>query len=191
MTAQEALLKIKAMFAEAQPAVEAPEVAVSNFAEYVLASGVKVMVDKLEIGGKVTIVDEQGNEAPAPVGEHTLADGTVIVLDETGTILEIKTPEVEIEAPETEVELMKKKVAEMEAKIEEMKNYKKEAEVKMSENIAQINDKFSKAITELTDVVIELTKTPSAQPTQPKEVFNKHFESKNDKISRFLSNYAK
>ncbi len=189
MTAQEALLKIKAMFAEAQ---QAPEVAVSNFAEYVLASGVKVMVDKLEIGGKVTIVDEQGNEAPAPVGEHTLADGTVIVLDEAGTILEIKTPEVEveIEAPETEVELMKKKVAEMEAQIEELKSYKKEAEVKMSENLAQMSDKFSKAITELTDVVIELTKTPSAQPTQPKEA-NKHFESKNDKISRFLSNYAK
>lgn len=186
MTAQEALLKIKAMFAEAQ---QAPEVAVSNFAEYVLASGVKVMVDKLEVGGKVTIVDEQGNEAPAPVGEHTLADGTVIVLDEAGTILEIKTPEVEV--PETEVELMKKKVAEMEAQIEALKSYKKEAEVKMSENLAQMSDKFSKAITELTDVVIELTKTPSAQPTQPKEVFNKHFESKNDKISRFLSNYAK
>ncbi len=189
MSPQEALLKIKAMFAEAQAA---PEVAVANFAEYVLASGVKVMVDKLEVGGKVTLLDEAGNEVPAPVGEHTLADGSVIVLDETGTILEIKVPEVEveIEAPESEVELMKKKVAEMEAQIEELKSYKKEAEVKMSENIAQMNDKFSKAISELTDVVIELTKTPSVAPTQPKQ-FTKHFESKNDKISRFLSNYAK
>ncbi len=106
MSPQEALLKIKAMFAEQT----APEVAVANFAEYVLASGVKVMVDKLEVGGKVTLLDEAGNEVPAPVGEHTLADGSVIVLDETGTILEIKVPEVEveIEAPESEVELMKK-----------------------------------------------------------------------------------
>ena len=191
MSPQEALQKIKAMFAEQQEVV-APEVAVSQFAEYVLASGVKVMVDKLEVGGKVTLLDENGNEAPAPAGEHTLADGSVIVLDETGTILEIKTPEVEveIEAPETEVELMKKKVAEMEAQIEALKGYKKEAEVKMSENLAQMSDKFSKAITELTDVVIELTKTPSAAPTQPKESV-KHFASKNDKISRFLSNYAK
>lgn len=187
MSPQEALLKIKAMFAEQQEVV-APEVAVSQFAEYVLASGVKVMVDKLEVGGKVTLLDENGNEAPAPAGEHTLADGSVIVLDETGTILEIKTPE--IEAPESEVELMKKKVAEMEAQIEALKGYKKEAEVKMSENLAQMSDKFSKAITELTDVVIELTKTPSAAPTQPKESV-KHFPSKNDKISRFLSNYAK
>lgn len=192
MTPVEALQKIKAMFAEAtiEPSVDAPEVAVSQFAEYVLASGVKVMVDKLEVGGKVTLLDENGNEAPAPAGEHTLADGSVIVLDEAGTILEIKTPEVEIEAPETEVELMKKKVAEMEAQIEALKGYKKEAEVKMSENLAQMSDKFSKAITELTDVVIELTKTPSAAPTQPKESV-KHFASKNDKISRFLSNYAK
>jgi hypothetical protein len=192
MSPQEALLKIKAMFAEAtiEPSVDAPEVAVANFAEYVLASGVKVMVDKLEVGGKVTLLDEAGNEVPAPAGEHILADGSVIVLDETGTILEIKVPEVEIEAPESEVELMKKKVAEMEAQLEALKGYKKEAEVKMSENIAQMNDKFSKAISELTDVVIELTKTPSVAPTQPKQ-FTKHFESKNDKISRFLSNYAK
>ena len=192
MSPQEALLKIKAMFAEAtiEPSVDAPEVAVANFAEYVLASGVKVMVDKLEVGGKVTLLDEAGNEVPAPAGEHILADGSVIVLDETGTILEIKVPEVEVEAPESEVELMKKKVAEMEAQLEALKGYKKEAEVKMSENIAQMNDKFSKAISELTDVVIELTKTPSVAPTQPKQ-FTKHFESKNDKISRFLSNYAK
>lgn len=189
MSPQEALLKIKAMFAEQQEVV-APEVAVANFAEYVLASGVKVMVDKLEVGGKVTLLDEAGNEVPAPAGEHTLADGSVIVLDETGTILEIKVPEVEVEAPESEVELMKKKVAEMEAQLEALKGYKKEAEVKMSENLAQLNEKFSKAISELTDVVIELTKTPSVAPTQPKQ-FTKHFESKNDKISRFLSNYAK
>ncbi len=138
MSPQEALLKIKAMFAEAQAT---PEVAVANFAEYVLASGVKVMVDKLEVGGKVTLLDEAGNEVPAPAGEHTLADGSVIVLDETGTILEIKVPEVEveIEAPESEVELMKKKVAEMEAQLEALKGYKKEAEVKMSENLAQMN----------------------------------------------------
>jgi hypothetical protein len=186
MSPQEALLKIKAMFAEQT----APEVAVANFAEYVLASGVKVMVDKLEVGGKVTLLDEAGNEVPAPVGEHTLADGSVIVLDETGTIFEIKVPEVEIEAPESEVELMKKKLAEMEAQIEALKSYKKEAEVKMNENIKEMSDKFSKAISELTDVVIELTKTPSVAPTQPKQ-FTKHFESKNDKISRFLSNYAK
>jgi hypothetical protein len=186
MSPQEALLKIKAMFAEQQEVVT-PEVAVANFAEYVLASGVKVMVDKLEVGGKVTMLDAAGNETPAPAGEHTLADGSVLVLDESGTILELKVAEEK--KPESEVDLMKKKVDEMEAQLEALKSYKKEAEVKMSENLAQMSDKFSKAISELTDVVIELTKTPSVAPTQPKESV-KHFASKNDKISRFLSNYV-
>ena len=187
MTPQEALLKIKAMFAEAQPSPVA-----ATFAEYVLASGAKVMIDKLELGGKVSLVDEMGNEAPAPAGEHYLADGTKIVLDETSTIVEVVAPEVEmpeVEAPEAEneVEMMKKKIATMEAQLEELKNGKAATEVKMQENA----EKFSKAINELTDVVIELTKTPSAQPTAPKEVFNKHFDSKSDKISRFLNTYAK
>ena len=187
MSPQEALLKIKAMFAEQQQV--APEVAVSTFAEYVLADGVKVMVDKLEVGGKVTVVDANGNEAPAPAGEHQLADGTVLVVDETGTITEVKPVEAP-EAPETEVELMKKKVAEMETQIAELKKDKQGVEQKMNENVKEMSDKFSKAISELTDVVIELTKTPSVAPSQPKESV-KHFASKNDKISRFLSNYAK
>lgn len=190
MTAQEALLKIKAMFAEAAETPEVP--AVASFAEYALASGAKVMIDKLEVGGKVSLVDDLGNESPAPAGEHILADGTKIVLDEASTILEIVAPEVEveIEAPETpsEIEMMKKKVAEMEAQIEDLKKGKSGIEAKMSESA----DKFSKAITELTDVVIELSKAPSASPTEtPKEAFNKHFESKNDKVSRFLNMYAK
>jgi prefoldin subunit 5 len=121
-----------------------------------------------------------------------LADGTKIVLDEASTILEIEAPEVEVpevEVPEapSEIELMKKKVAEMEAQLEDLKKDKKGMEVKMSESA----DKFTKAITELTDVVIELSKAPSAQPQTPKEAFNKHIESKNDKISRFLNMYAK
>ena len=57
--------------------------------------------------------------------------------------------------------------------------------------MAEQSAKFSQAIQELTDVVIELTKTPSVEPTQPKEAFNKHIESKNDKISRFLNLYTK
>lgn len=182
MTAQEALLKIKAMFAEAQP-----EVVAASFAEYVLASGAKVMIDKLELGGKVSLVDEAGNETPAPAGEHMLADGTTIYLDENATIVKIETPEVPVEEPVSEVELLKKKVSEMEAQLADYGKKKDEAQVKMAEQA----DKFSKAIQELTDVVIELTKTPSVQPTEPKEVFNKHFESKNDKISRFLNLYTK
>lgn len=53
-----------------------------------LKDGTEVEVTELEIGGIVTI---QG--VPAPIGEHELEDGTIIVLGDNGVILEIKMAE--------------------------------------------------------------------------------------------------
>jgi hypothetical protein len=193
MTPLEALLQIKQMFAEMPPApVEAQEIEVSiepaapEYKEYVLKNGAKVKMDKLEVGGKVMLVDDAGQESPAPAGEHELADGMIIVLDESSVITEIKQPE----APTEEVvdEELKKKIAEMEAQIEDMKKGKKAQEVKMAEAEA----KFSAAIKELTDVVLQLIQTPSADATEkPKQTFNKVTMSKDARINNFLSKYAK
>lgn len=190
MTPIEVLNKIKGMFQEAgelQPAVPSVQpVAMAD--EYVLKSGTKVLIDKLEVGGKVTIKDESGVEQPAPQGEHELADGTKIYLDENGTITEIALPEVEIveapiaDAPSVEVEAMKKKIMEMESDLENMKlaYKKKEDESKMTES------KFSKAITDLTDVVVGLCQTGAVDPEPQSNKFHMHVESKSDKIGRFL-----
>jgi len=144
-------------------------------------------MDKLEVGGKVMLVDDAGQESPAPAGEHELADGMIIVLDENSVITEIKQPEA---APVEEVvdEELSKKIAEMEAQIEDMKKGKKAQEVKMAEAEA----KFSAAIKELTDVVLQLIQTPSADATEkPKQTFNKVVPSKDARINNFLSKYAK
>ena len=82
MTTLEAINKIKQMFAEAGELPMASVEPTQSFAEYSLKSGAKVMIDKLEVGGKVSLIDEGGNESPAPAGEHELIDGSVIVLDE-------------------------------------------------------------------------------------------------------------
>ena len=127
MTTLEAINKIKQMFAEAGELPVASVEPTQSFAEYSLKSGAKVMIDKLEVGGKVSLVDEAGVETPAPAGEHELIDGTIILLDENATILEIKVPEME--APEVEVEvevpvaedLMKKKIEEMQKQLDEIK----------------------------------------------------------------------
>ena len=58
---------------------------------YSLEDGTKIMIDKLEVGGKVTLEDG----SPAPAGEHTLADGSTVVLAEGGVIAEIMPKEVE------------------------------------------------------------------------------------------------
>lgn len=194
MTPLEALLQIKQMFAEMpQQPVQAQEVEVSiepaapEYKEYVLKSGAKVKIDKLEVGGKVMLVDDAGNEMPAPAGEHELADGMVIVLDESATIVEIKQPEVEEEVPAIEEEL-KKKIAEMQSELENLKSGKKKDEEKM----AEVEAKFSKAISELTDVVVGLIQTPSVDPTESnKQNFNKAVPSKDSRISTFLAKYAR
>jgi hypothetical protein len=190
MTPIEVLGKIKAMFQEAGelpnaiPSVE--PVALAD--EYVLKNGTKVLIDKLEIGGKVTIKDESGIESPAPEGEHELADGTKIYVDSLGVITGIELPEIapEIEPSESatvvEVEAMKKKIQEMASELENMKlSYQKKSdETKMSES------KFSKAISDLTDVVVGLCQTPAVDPQPQSNAFHVHVESKADKVSKFL-----
>jgi hypothetical protein len=103
MTPKEAVEKIKSMIfgdEEKQMATPAPAEP-QKFMEYKLKSGAVVSIDKLEVGGSVTL-----NGEPAPDGEHEFEDGAKIVTA-GGLITEVKQPEV---APvvEVEVDAMKK-----------------------------------------------------------------------------------
>jgi hypothetical protein len=187
MTTLEAINKIKQMFAEAGELPSA--IPLQSMAEYTLKSGAKVMIDKFEVGGKVTLVDEGGNEVPAPVGDHELIDGSVITLDENSMILSIKVPEVELpEAPEVEIESNKHEEEDMmKKKIEEMQKQLDEIKMAYDAKLASQEAKFSKGMSDISDVLVQLLNTPSANATEaPKEKFNQHIEKKEDKISRFL-----
>ena len=190
MTTLEAVKMIKQMFTEAGQLPVASAEPLQSFAEYTLKSGAKVMIDKLEVGGKVTLVDEGGSEVPAPAGEHELADGSVILLDENSIITEIKVPEVKLpEVPEVEISVESKKVEEdmMKKKIEEMQKQLDEIKMAYDAKLASQEAKFSKGMSDVSDVLIQLLNTPSANATEaPKEKFNQHIERKEDKISRFL-----
>jgi hypothetical protein len=188
MTTLEAINKIKQMFAEAGELPSA--MPLQSMAEYTLKSGAKVMIDKFEVGGKVTLVDEGGNEVPAPVGDHELIDGSVITLDDNSIITAIKVPEVELpEVPEVEISVESKKVEEdmMKKKIEEMQKQLDEIKMGYDAKLASQEAKFSKGMSDISDVLVQLLNTPSANATEaPKEKFNQHIERKEDKISRFL-----
>ena len=190
MTTLEAVKMIKQMFTDAGQLPVASAEPLQSFAEYTLKSGGKVMIDKLEVGGKVTLVDEGGSEVPAPAGEHELADGSVILLDENSIITEIKVPEVELpEVPEVEISVESKKIEEdmMKKKIEEMQKQLDEIKMAYDAKLASQEAKFSKGMSDVSDVLIQLLNTPSANATEaPKEKFNQHIERKEDKISRFL-----
>lgn len=76
----------------------------------VLADGTEVFSPDAEfsVGSELFIKDGDGNPVPAPDGEHTTAEGKMIVVA-GGVITEIKEPEVE--APEVEIEIEEEKQA--------------------------------------------------------------------------------
>jgi hypothetical protein len=88
MNYQETINKIKQLFEAAAPEVGVAPVSpdVTTLTDYILQDGTKISVDKLEVGGMVTI-----NGTPAPDGEHQLQDGTIIQT-QSGSIVEISTP---------------------------------------------------------------------------------------------------
>lgn len=194
MTTLEAINKIKQMFAEAGELPVASAEPTQSFAEYSLKSGAKVMIDKLEVGGKVALIDESGNQTPAPAGKHELIDGSEIVLDDNSVILSVKVPEqegpqVEIDSKKEEEDMMKKQGEDMmKKKIEEMQKQLDEIKMGYDAKFASQELKFSKGISDISDVLVQILQTPSANATeQPKDKFNQHVESKDDKVSRFLA----
>ena len=184
MNAKDAIMQIRALF-EDMPQVEAPAPAEApieevpvTFAEYSLMDGTKVMISELAIGGEVTLADG----TPAPMGEHQLADGTQIELDETSKIVSIETPEVEAEiADETPAEMGKKmdeKMAdEIAALVSENENLKTQ--------VAQLEAKVKNGFSQVAELIEALTKTPNAEPiAQPRNNFGSNVTTKDMKYER-------
>jgi hypothetical protein len=195
MNAQEAILKIKALFednvapveveAEVAPMVEETKV---EMAEYSLMDGTKVEISALEIGGSVTLADG----SVAPMGDHELMDGTEITLDENGIIIAIET-KVEEVLPEvdTEVEASKeedKKMAEMaeqfEAKFAELVEAKEAAEQK----VLDLENKVKEGFAQVADLIMALSNVPTADPIQKPNGFSEFVSNKDIKEER-LSKY--
>jgi len=195
MNAQEAILKIKALFednvapveveAEVAPMVEETKV---EMAEYSLMDGTKVEISALEIGGSVTLADG----SVAPMGEHELMDGTQITLDENGIIIAIES-KVEEVLPEvdTEVEASKeedKKMAEMaeqfEAKFAELVQAKEAAELR----VLELENKVKQGFAQVAEIIEALSNTPSADPIQKPNGFSEFVSNKDIKEER-LSKY--
>jgi spore coat protein CotH len=163
MKATEILQKLKEQFAElvAQPTQTQMETITGT-----LMDGTVIEVTSLEVGGIVTI-----EGVPAPVGEHTLSDGTVVVLGENGAIMEIK-PMIE----EMPIEATMPKVEDMSAKFSTLENSTNEKfatyETKFASyetKFAEYESKLNKA-TQLIEGLMNLTKTLAETPTGTPDV---------------------
>jgi hypothetical protein len=183
----ELLQKVKALVFEEQmpaaPAVEPKAPEKKEFGGYMLKDGTEVYIDKLEVGGVVSI--EKETVAPAPAGEHTLADGTVIVVGEGGVISEVKpAPAAEPEAPAAE-DLGKKyddKFAAYDAKFSALETE--------NVNLKAAFAKSEEAIKGLFELVEKLVKEPTTEPSEPVRSgfkFGKQIENKEEKLNSIIN----
>ena len=190
MNAQEAILKIKALFEDnAAPVeeVQAEETKVDEtkveMAEYSLMDGTKVEISALEVGGSVTIEGQ-----PAPAGDHELMDGTEITLDENGKIIAIET-KVEDVNPEAEVEAkddkkMEDMAEQFNASIAELVEAKRVSD----EKVLELENKVKQGFAQVAELIEALSNTPSTDPIQRPNSFNS-FINTNDIKSQRLDKY--
>jgi len=150
-----------------------------TFSEAVLKNGVKIMTpgDEFEVGAEVLVVGE-GENTPAPDGEHELEDGTVVITED-GKITEIKIAEdvepeveVEIETEEKEDEMEEEVVEEVEEVEEDLKEKIKALEEKLKEMEKNqeklINEKLNKVVEATEFLVDEFSKMPGGDKVEIK-----------------------
>ena len=191
MNAQEAILKIKALFEDNAAPVKEDEADMTKveetkveMAEYSLMDGTKVEISALEVGGLVTIEGQ-----PAPAGDHELMDGTEITLDENGKITEIETKVVEA-SPEVDTEVeagadyKDKKMQEMaeqfEAKIAELIEAKNVSDAK----VLDLENKVKQGFAQVAELIEALSNTPSEDPIKKPNSFNEFVNTKGIKEQR-------
>lgn len=107
-----------------------------------LVDGTKVEAEVFEAGANVFLIGGDGEQIAAPVGEHKLEDGRILVIEEEGVIKELKAEEAKIEieaAAEEDKEMTMKDITEMVSALrEEMELMKQEMGKKqeMAEEVA-------------------------------------------------------
>lgn len=134
---------------------------------------------------EIFVVGQDGADVPAPVGEHKLETGEVIVVTEEGKIAEIKKEEekieVEIEAekdmPKEEKPNLEEEMSSMKSKYEDLEKKVEEMAKKMDE-MGKANEKMSQALNLSAQVLETLAKEPSADPIQKPNNFHSQLKNK-------------
>ena len=180
MEAKKALEQIKSLlFSENVAEVVSQEEVTIEFAEGVLADGTIVKFDKLEAGGIISVVTPDG-EIPAPVGEHELEDGTIVIVTEEGIIAEVKMVEADENEVEVEVEMSEEDenpiVAEEEVIAEPQVDRFAEISEAFNSKLAEVESKVD-LLNDVTKKLVEFmdafAKVETAQETQaPKNAFS-------------------
>ncbi len=174
-----------------------------KFEQITLENGAVLEAEVFEAGNEVFVVSGD-DRVPAPVGEHILSDGRVLVITEEGLIAEIKeaaAEEVEEEKIEVEVEASAEEATEL-AEVEVKEEVPAVAAIveKVLEEIAMMREEM-KAMREemggyakkeeMAAVKAELSAAPAAKPIkhnpETKQVNKVEFNRPAKAIDRVLA----
>jgi len=128
-----------------------------------LANGIVVEAESFEAGQNVFLIGEDDEKVAAPVGEHELEDGKILVIEEEGVIKEIKDAAEEV--TETEEPVAEEESTEMAE--EEMAYVSKEeftaAIDEIKEMIAAMMPKEEQSAEEVVEEKVEMSEVPAAK----------------------------
>lgn len=149
-----------------------------------LKDGITVLeAESFEAGQPVFIIAENGEKIPAPIGDHELEDGKILVITEEGIIAEIKEVMAEEETPEVEVNV------EAEMSNEELvKSIVTSMSIEVAKQIESIRTELTAQIAEVKTTQVEVKASTKAKP-EVKETSNKNVKlTRNQKILNNLKN---
>ena len=175
MNLNEVFKKIEMALTPSEEAAPVEEVKV-ELAMMRLANGVMIEAESFEAGQNVFLVGEDEEKVAAPVGEHELEDGRVLVIEEEGVIAEIREAVVE-EAPEVEVEV--EQAAEEEVEMNYVTKEEFESAIgEIKEMIAAMMPQEEEMSVEEPKVEMSIDEAPAAKkvaaaPVEKKAEFNR------------------
>ena len=160
MNINEIVNAIKDGFASIKLSNETEQVEVA-MATMMLKDGVTVLeAESFDAGVPVFIVAENGDKVPAPIGEHELEDGRILVITEEGMIAEIKEVMVEeVPVEEAPVEMTSEnQFAEL------VKSIVTSMSVEVAKQIESVRTELSAQIAEVKTSQVEVKASTKAKP---------------------------
>lgn len=184
MNLQEVFKKIEMALTPSEEATpEVQEEVKVEMANMRLANGVLLEAESFEAGQNVFLVGEDEEKVAAPVGEHELEDGRVLVIVEEGVIAEIREAVAEAASEEVEQSANEEAPVQEEMAEEEVEmNYvtKEEFGAAIDEIKAMIEDmgkdKEEMSVEEKVEMSIDeapAAKKVAAAPVEKKAEFNR------------------
>jgi hypothetical protein len=189
MNAKEALVQIKNLLF-----TEAEKKAAFALVEGKLVDGTAVAYD-LE-AGDIFVIGEDGVQIPAPVGEHQLESGEIVIVTEAGKIAEVKSgePKVEIEIEAAEVPAEEPKKDEAMAKFEEAMGYLEKKVEELSAKVKAMEEKaedVKEAVKLSAEVLESFAKEPSDKAITAPNQFAKQLKTeKNDRYNNLQKAFS-